>query len=82
MDDQENIDALDDLINKLEDVQHSYQAIIEKMARLQMETEALEPELAEKLQPAFDDASRGHETVSGIVQDLQFKVNRLRNEAT
>lgn len=82
MDDQEKITALEDLIAKLTDVQHSYQAVIEKMARLQMEAEEVEPELAEKLQPAFQDTSKDHETVSSLVQDLQFKVNQLRNEAS
>ncbi len=82
MDQTEEISALEDLITKLTDVQHSYQAVIEKMARLQMEAEELAPEVAEQLQPAFQDTSKGHETVSGIVQDLQFKVNQLRNEAS
>ena len=81
MEDQEKIDALDDLIAKLTDVQHSYQALIEKMAHLQMETEELEPDLADKLQPAFDNASKDHETISNVVQDIQFEVNRMRNEA-
>lgn len=82
MDEQEKISALEDLITKLTDVQHSYQAVIEKMARLQMEAEEVAPEVAEKLQPAFQDTSKDHETVSGIIQDLQFKVNQLRNEAS
>ncbi len=82
MDETEKISALEDLITKLTDVQHSYQAVIEKMARLQMEAEELAPEVAEQLQPAFQDASNDHDTVAGIVQDLQFKVNQLRNEAS
>ena len=81
MDTQEKITALEAVIQQLEDIKNSYGSLVEKMARAQMELDEVdEADFSNTLETAFGHASDDHEAISGLLDDMQMKVNQLGQE--
>ena len=79
---QEQIEALENLVEQLDDIAHSYQALIEKMARAQMELDGAEElsDISERLNGPFKHVSDDHEAISSLISDVQMKINQLQME--
>lgn len=82
MDTQEQIEAMETLAEQLGDIANSYQALIEKMARAQMELDGVDElaDISERLDGPFKHVSNDHEAISSLVDDVQMKINQLGME--
>jgi len=82
MDTQEKISALEAVVQQLEDIKNSYGALVEKMARAQMNVEEVDDivNISDTMKTSFKNASDDHQALSGLVDDINMKVNQLRQE--
>ena len=82
MDTQEKISALEAVIQQLEDITNSYGALVEKMARAQMDIDEVDDiiNISDTMETPFKNASDDHQALSGLVDDINMKVNQLRQE--
>ena len=74
------LEMLNHVLDRLRDIDHSYKALIEKMAKLCMEAEdAKLGEVVKRLEKPMRNASDNTQMFEALVKDLTMQRNRLRS---
>jgi len=74
-------EAMEEIVVKLEDVENSYVAIVEKIATLLSQTEeAGQDSLREKLRKPFTDTSNNAKLMGELMHDAEIERNKLQQE--
>ncbi len=77
------IEVIEEAMQKLDDIRHSYEALIEKMGHVQLEAEdARLPFLATGLDKPFTNASNDHQAIEELIKQAEMHTNRLKSEHT
>jgi len=75
------LEPLEQALVKLEDIENSYSAFVQKMAQLQLQaTEDGLDSLVDKVQGLFSDATDNAQKITDLRTDVEMKRNRLRSE--
>lgn len=80
--DQEKLDQMRAILNKLEDIKNSQESIIDKINHVitdlfQHPDAELEKAMEEAHQAASDDVN----AITAIIEDYEIKINKLENES-
>ena len=76
-----NLETLEELIKKADDIKNSYSAIVEKLALFSLFLEeAGMNSVADKLDGPISDSSRNAEFFEQLYKDVEMESNRLRME--
>ena len=76
-----NLETLEELIKKADDIKNSYSAIVEKLALFSLFLEeAGMNSVADKLDGPISDASRNAMFFEQLYKDVEMESNRLRME--
>ncbi len=74
------LEKLNHVLDRLKDIDHSYKALIEKMAKLCMEAEESRlDEVVKRLDKPMRNASDNTQMFEALVKDLTMQRNRLRS---
>ena len=77
---QEKMDFLTQLIEKLKKIEHDQQITVEHLAKVQMEVEEADKEtLAAKINEVFANASKNTQLLHESIEQLTMKFNRLKS---
>jgi len=68
------------ILRELEDIQNSLKAASQKVAHLQLETEASQPELQDGLDTAMNGIGSGLDAVTSMTNTFEIETNRMQNE--
>ena len=75
------LEPLEQALVKLEDIENSYNALVEKMAKLQLQaTEEGIDFLVNKVQEPFSHATNNAQKIRDLRKDIEIERNRLRSE--
>lgn len=80
-DTSDKLAQMERFLSIIKELQHDRKFMIERMARLQSETETAGfDKLAVKLGEAASTAAKNFEKLDGVLADFEMERNRLRNE--
>lgn len=68
------------ILRELEDIQNSLKAASQKVAHLQLETEADQPGLQSGLDTAMNGIGSGLDAVTSMASAFEIETNRMQNE--
>lgn len=75
------LECIEDALQKLDDIRHSYEALVEKMGHVQLEAEdARVTFLVKGLETAFSNASNDHQAIEELLKQTEMESNRIKSE--
>ncbi|RMF23953.1 MAG: hypothetical protein D6765_12370 [Bacteroidetes bacterium] len=75
-----NIEIMEDILVKLQDISNSQESLIEKVGVIQVELfNHPDKELENQLNKVLTQASNLHELIGTIIQEYEMKINNLKN---
>lgn len=79
--DQEKLDQMRAILNKLEDIKNSQESIIDKINHVITDLfQHPDPELEKAMEEAHQAASDDVDAVTEIIEDYEIKINKLESE--
>lgn len=79
---QEKIDQLKSILNKLEDIKHSQESVIDKINHVITDLfQHPDKKLEKAMEDAHQKSSDNVESVNDVIEELEMRINKAENES-